>query len=63
MRKSKSKSVTRAAILRRIRIFELAQKIVNDMLYDEIRNEDDKYRVNLYMKGMRKAISAFRNLA
>ena len=63
MRKAKSTSVTRAAILRRIRIVELAQNIVNDMINSEIREENDVARSHAYMRGLYKTISLMRRLA
>lgn len=59
----KSKSVSRAAVLRRVRVIELAQIIIQDMCYSEIKDEADKYRVNLFMRGMTKTLSVFRRLA
>jgi hypothetical protein len=47
-------------MLRRIKIVEQSVSVIEDLLYNEIKDEQDKVRVLSYKRGLNKAIHMLR---
>ena len=46
----------RTYLLRKVRVLDTAISIIDDLLYNEIKDEQDKMRVTSYRRGLNKAI-------
>ena len=50
----------RAYMLRKVKVLETALSVIDDLLYYEIKDDQDKVRVNSYKRGLNKAIHTLR---
>ena len=50
----------RTYMLRKIRVLDAAISIIDDLLCSEIKDEQDRARVNSYRRGLNKAIRTLR---
>ena len=56
----KIKDGWRAYMLRKVKVLETTLSVIDDLLYNEIKEDQDRMRVNSYKRGLNKAIHTLR---